>query len=231
MTIHHHPDDELLVAYAAGELDEAWSLVIATHTALCPVCRSDVHMAEAVGAALLEDMPAAEMAVLDDAALARTLALAELADEETPPDASSAASASGETDAPGGIPILPQPLRDYAGGDADTLKWRRLGAGAFQVPLVTGRRGAPTARLLRFPAGTAVPEHGHDGMEMTLVLAGSYADAGAPFARGDVDVNDAEVAHRPVAGAGPDCICLTVTERPLRFRGLIARLAQPFIGV
>jgi len=218
MTIHHHPDDELLVAYAAGELDEAWSLLIATHTALCPACRSQVRAAEALGAALLEDVAPAEMA---EDALERSLALA-MRPAVAP--VSAPAAAHGEA------PTLPQPLRDYAGGDVGSLKWRRLGSSAFHIPLVA-KRGAPTARLLRIPAGTAVPEHGHNGLELTMVLAGSFMDDGARFARGDVETADTDLEHQPVAEAGVDCICLAVTDAPLRFRGPIARLVQPFIGI
>ena len=32
------------------------------------------------------------------------------------------------------------------------------------------------ARLLRIPAGKPVPEHGHGGQEMTLVLRGAFED-------------------------------------------------------
>ena len=92
-------------------------------------------------------------------------------------------------------------------------------------------RGAPTARLLRIPGGTAVPEHGHNGLELTMVLSGSFTDDGARFARGDVETADVDVEHQPVAEAGDDCICLAVTDAPLRFRGSVARLLQPFIGI
>ncbi len=228
MTIHHHPDDELLVAYAAGELDEAWSLLIATHLALCPDCRAQVRAAESVGAALLEDIAADELSGMADDALEKTLALA--TDPAVhPADEKHVASAPVSGD-PGGVPVLPQPLRDYAGDDVDGLKWRRLGSSAFHIPLVA-RRGAPTARLLRIPAGTAVPEHGHNELELTMVLAGSFVDADARFARGDVETADTDVEHQPVAEAGTDCICLAVTDAPLRFRGPIARLVQPFIGI
>ncbi|MGB0572819.1 MAG: ChrR family anti-sigma-E factor [Alphaproteobacteria bacterium] len=223
MTIHHHPDDELLVAYAAGELDEAWSLLIATHTALCPACRSRVHAAESLGAALLED---AVPAAMSDDSLEKTLAIATDTDDAFDDAAVSARA----TVSPGDAPVLPQPLRDYAGGDVDGLKWRRLGSSAFHIPLVA-RRGAPTARLFRIPAGTAVPEHGHNGLELTMVLAGSFVDADARFARGDVETADTDVEHQPVAEAGTDCICLVLTDAPLRFRGPIARLVQPFIGI
>jgi anti-sigma factor ChrR (cupin superfamily) len=35
MKINHHLSDELLLEYAAGNLTEGWSLVVATHMALC----------------------------------------------------------------------------------------------------------------------------------------------------------------------------------------------------
>ncbi|MGB0626209.1 MAG: ChrR family anti-sigma-E factor [Alphaproteobacteria bacterium] len=228
MTMHdlpqHHPDDELLVSYAAGELNEAWALLIATHTAVCPVCRDRVGTAEALGAALLEDVSAGELAVMADDALERTLARASEQSEQHDeiPRTPSILTES--------APVLPRPLRDYAGGDVDSLKWRRLGSSAYHVPLVA-KRGAPTARLLRIPGGTAVPEHGHNGLELTMVLAGSFTDDGARFARGDVETADVDVEHQPVAEAGDDCICLAVTDAPLRFRGPVARLLQPFIGI
>jgi len=218
---HHHPDDDLLVAYAAGELDEAWSLLIATHAAVCPACRARIQTAEAMGAALFEDMSFEDLPGMADDSLDRALARAGVQDPApTPP-----VVIPGE-----GTPVLPQPLRDYVGGDVGSLKWRRLGSSAYHIPLVA-KRGSPTARLLKIPAGTAVPEHGHNGLEMTLVLAGSFLDDGARFARGDVQNADADLEHQPVAEAGADCICLAVTDAPLRFRGPIARLFQPVIGI
>ena len=35
MTIRHHLSDQLLMAYAAGQLPEAFNLVVATHVSLC----------------------------------------------------------------------------------------------------------------------------------------------------------------------------------------------------
>ncbi|MEQ8255670.1 MAG: transcriptional regulator, partial [Roseovarius confluentis] len=37
--------------------------------------------------------------------------------------------------------------------------------------------------------------------------------------------------HTPVAEVGADCICLAVTDAPLRFRGFIPRIAQPFLRI
>lgn len=222
MSIQHHPDDELLVRYATGELPEAWSVLAATHAALCLDCRGKVRAAEAVGGALVAESSPVDMA---DGALEATLA------RTRAPQADGAASAVvAHAEADEAKPVLPQPLRDYAGGDLAGLNWRRLGRGAYHIPLVSGR-GAPTARLLRIPASRPVPEHGHNGLELTMVLRGSFTDDGQRFGVGDVETADSDLEHQPVAEPGEDCICLAVTDARLRFRGVFARLVQPFIGI
>ena len=218
MTIEHHIGDDLLLAYGAGTTDEATSLLIATHLALCPVCRNKLALAEAIGGTLL-DVAVPDLA-LDDAML-----------ETVTRD-------PGRTDAVDARPhrapsrpfVLPQPLRDYAGGDVAGLRWRAVGGGIRQFPLET-RGSDTTARLLSIPAGRSVPDHGHGGFEATLVLAGSFYDRGSWYRRGDVDIAGPAVVHRPVAGPEEDCICLAVTDAPLKFQALIPRLLQPFHGI
>ena len=51
------------------------------------------------------------------------------------------------------------------------------------------------------------------------------------FNRGDIEIADEEMEHTPVALAGQDCICLAATDAPLRFRGLLPRLAQPLLRI
>ena len=217
MSITHHISDDLILAYAAGELDGAASLLVATHMALCPDCRRGLELGEAIGGALLEAEE--EVSVCDaefEALLGRIDGL-EPAMVATKPVKRRRSS------------VLPQPLRDYAGGDVDSIEWKSLG-GVRHLLLDTGRSEA-RARLLKIPAGQKIPDHGHRGLELTLVLAGSFFDQGVWFRRGDVEEADATVEHHPVAGPEQDCICLAVTDAPLRFRGLIPRLVQPFLGI
>ena len=54
MTIRHHLSEPLLMAYAAGQLPEAFGLVVATHLSLCDDCRAQVDTFDAVGGAILE---------------------------------------------------------------------------------------------------------------------------------------------------------------------------------
>lgn len=218
MTIKHHISDELLLEYATGALEEGWSMAVATHLALCPHCRQRLSCMEDTGGALLEALPNAASASDDSwAALkARLNAPKPAPKSETVPKASS--------------PVFPQPLRDYIGADMDQLKWKPLGLGAYHYPIRTGNPDI-YVRLLRIPAGKPVPEHSHRGRELTLVLKGSFRDHNGHFGRGDFEETDETIEHQPIASAGEDCICLAVTDAPLRFKSRIVRFIQPILGI
>jgi putative transcriptional regulator len=212
--INHHLTDALLMGYSAGTLPEAFNLVVASHVSLCDECRARMHAFDAVGGALIED--AGTVAVRDDA-LAATLALI------------ARATKAEKAVAPRPRGTFPAPLQDYVGGDVDAVKWRRVGGGVSDALLATN--GAGTVRLLKIAGGVTVPDHGHKGMELTLVLQGAFRDETDRFATGDVEVADDATVHRPVAEPGQDCICLAATFAPLRFNGLIPRIAQSFLKI
>lgn len=212
MTIQHHLSENLLMGYAAGNLPEAFSLVVATHVSMCDECRASLAAYEALGGAMVADCGTE---ALSDGCLAAVMArLGQPLPVKPVPQ-------------PAGI--LPAPLADYVGGGLDRVTWRPIGMGVAQAILPTSK-GA-TARLLHIPAGQAVPDHGHRGMELTLVLQGAFRDDSARFARGDVEIATAADQHTPVAEGGQDCICLAVTDAPLRFAGLLPRLLQPMFRI
>jgi len=200
-----------LLAYAAGTLPEAFNLIVATHLSLCDTCRADAGAYDALGGALLEEGNA-EMA---DESLAEVLAALDDAPAPAPKR-----EANGD---------LPAPLHSYVGGDLSSVRWRPVGMGVKQAILRTSK-GA-TARLLCIPAGAAMPDHGHHGTEMTLVLKGAFQDADDYFARGDIEVAGKDVQHIPVADIHEDCICLAVTDAPLRFNGILPRIWQKFARI
>jgi putative transcriptional regulator len=213
--IRHHLTDEILMAYSAGTLPEAFSLVVATHVSLCDECRAQLESFDAVGGAVLSDCGAAKIAQDSYEATMRLIA-ATPASDDRPRRAA--------TDA-----VFPAPLQDYVGGDLAAVKWRSVGGGVRQSILKTSRDA--TVRLLRIPAGVAIPDHGHRGMELTLVLKGAFRDDVARFGRGDVEIANEDLEHTPVAEDGEDCICLAVTDAPLKFNALIPRIAQQFIRI
>ncbi|MCC6007520.1 MAG: cupin domain-containing protein [Rhodobacteraceae bacterium] len=216
-SLTHHLTEDLLMAYAAGNLPEAFSLVVATHISLCDDCRAALAALECVGGNLLEECAPSPLA---DDALAR--ALARIADAPGP-------IARPAIPAPVRRGVLPAPLQGYVGGDLEAVRWRPAGPGVRQAILPVG--DGATARLLHIRGGQSVPDHGHRGMELTLVLQGAFRDGAARFARGDIEIVAEEVEHCPVAEEGEDCICLAATDAPLRFRGMLPRLAQPFLQI
>lgn len=214
MTIRHHLNEDILMAYSAGQLPEAFNLVVATHISLCDTCRATLHAYDAVGGALLEESSALSMAADGlEATLARI--------------------AAGPRPAPAPVRprggVFPGPLHDAVGGDLAAVRWRPIGMGVRQAILPA--QGPATVRLLSIPAGQGVPDHGHRGLEMTLVLRGAFRDQSNRFGRGDVEIATDALEHTPVAEPGDDCICLAATDAPLRFNSMLPRLLQPLFRI
>lgn len=203
------------MAYAAGTLSEAFNLMVATHLSLCDTCRAQAESYDAVGGEVLTQ--ASDGVALAAGSFAATMALIAGGAPEEAPVKRSAES------------ILPGPLQDYAGTDLDSIKWRSIGLGVKQAILPTSNDAS--ARLLFIPAGAAMPDHGHHGTEMTMVLQGAFQDEDDYFARGDVEVADSDMHHTPVADIHEDCICLAVTDAPLQFEGLLPKIVQRFARI
>lgn len=220
MSIVHHLDDDVLLEYATGTLAEGWSIAVATHLALCPHCRERYQLMELTGGALLDTLE--PVAASPDS---WTALKARLQDET----GAQPAAATPAVTRSGGQPVLPEPLRSYVGSDVDGIAWKSLpGAAQFLIPTSDGET---MVRLLRIPAGKPVPEHTHRGREFTLVLSGAFSDGEDVFRRGDIEVADASLMHTPVATPDADCICLAVTDAPLKFKSWMVRMVQPMLGI
>ena len=213
--IKHHLTDELLIGYSAGSLPEAFNVVVASHISLCDDCRAALAEYDAVGGEVLAKTDASEMSANS---LEATLAM--ISDMPVASDVKAPVTKSG---------IFPAPLQEYVSGDIDAVKWRKVGGGVSQMILKTSPNA--TVRLLKIPAGAAMPDHGHQGTELTLVLQGAFVDDHDHFAAGDVEVANEDMTHTPVAAPGEDCICLAATDAPLQFNGLIPRIAQKFMRI
>lgn len=215
MTIRHHLNDDLLIDYAAGTLSEGWSLAVACHLAMCPQCREQLTLAEATGGALMEELaPVAGPGNSWEALKSRLMA-----EPQVPAKPARRPAAA----------TLPEPLRSYLGGDLDSIKWRNLG-NAKQILIKTGDQ-TTQARLLCIAAGKPVPEHSHGGRELTVVLKGSFHDEVDRFGPGDIEDADGSLTHQPVADDHEDCICLAITDAPLKFSSRLLRFVQPMLGI
>lgn len=216
MKISHHFDDATLMAYSAGTLPQGMALLVACHLHWCPHCRERMHATDAVGGALLEQLPPSS---LQADAFEQLLARLDEPEQEL---STSAPEADSNQE-------LPTPLAQLLDKPLDELPWKRIGYGVKQLDLHLNGPGA--ARLLRISPGVSVPHHTHGGNELTLILKGSYNDELGRFCQGDVADLDGEVSHQPLVDTDEECICLIATDAPLKFSGLVGRLVQPFIGL
>jgi len=211
MTISHHPPEELLADFAAGNLEEAHQLVVGVHVAGCPRCARFVRAIEQLAGAALEDV---EPVPIAPDAFDRVMSRIHLSPAET-----AAPRLASDID-----PDLPPALRNYRIG-----KRRRVAPGLSMRPIELSGSGSARAFLLRSAPGSRMLEHTHTGTELTLVLEGSFSHGGGRFGPGDFDYGDDEVDHRPIVGDEGPCVCLVAMTGDLRMNGFLGRLIGPFV--
>jgi len=208
MNIQRHPALENLLSCSAGSMPEALAAVMASHMSLCEYCRRELAIMETIGASLFEEVPSAF--------LTSGMAIATEAKEPK-------AYTSGEGD-------VPAPIRKFVGPWLKNVPWKWAAPGIWQHRIPLSGRSKATLRLIRVSPGLKLPEHGHSGSEMTLVLQGSFADNSGSYGVGDVaDMNEGDV-HAPIAGGEEGCICLVAAEGPMRFDGIIGKIVQKLTG-
>ncbi len=221
----HRLGDEWLVGLASGTLSEGEAMFARTCLSFVPEAANDLALAQTLGGAALERAPQAALK-----ADARASLLAALDGAEMEPATSSPAPSPAPRKERQQGGVMPAVLQDYAGGDVDRMKWSYLGPGMKKVRLWQNDKGQ-TLWMLRAQPGVKIPEHTHEGTELTLVLKGSFHDAFGHYGPGDVEETDNSHTHDLVIDEGGECICLALTDRPLKFKGWIARAMQPFIGL
>lgn len=211
MAINHHIPEHLLLAYAAGTLSHPYAVVVAAHVSMCDECRVRVEAHAHAGGHLMD----CEIETVSVSSQLKSQMM-DLLDAPAPVE--KPAERKG---------IYPGPIMEALKGGAP--RWRRMGMGSRQCILHDGPEGS--VRLLYIPAGQAVPDHGHNGLELTLVLQGAFRDETGRFGVGDVEVADDDLEHTPIAEEGDACICLAATDANLRFRAFMPRMLQPLFRI
>ncbi len=222
MSIHHHLDAATVMRYASGDLDAAFTIVVASHLAMCDECRRAVRLAEAMGGQCLDDAPAP---ALSDGAFAR---LSHAIDADGARDRPAAPADQGIRETLRSD--VPLPLRRLVGDTFDDVRWRTIVPGVQRHRIELADTNS-SLYMLKIGRGRKMPEHGHGGSEMTLVMRGSYSDVLGRYQAGDIADLDEHVEHQPVVDSDEPCICLVATEEPTRFKGVVSRLMQPFVRI
>ncbi len=210
----HHPAPELLTAFSAGSLHLSHALCVSTHIEHCDECRANLQRLNGMGAALLDtlephqvsgQLKASVLARLDDAPAGQP--------EPVPPRRAS---------------HVPRALRQFIPAGYDELPWRILSPSIRSATLCTDTNGA-RVEMLRIKPGGQSASHTHTGDEYTVILEGSFSDETGIYREGDFVVRDGSHEHKPVATEDRECICLTVTDAPIKFTGFFARLFNPLM--
>ncbi len=209
--ITHHISDRLMASYASGTLPHPYAVVVASHISMCDECRARYHSHLAAGGSVLSSL--ATETVSDDL----RSRVFDLLDDAPAPEPKPKKRQG----------VYPAPVMEALKGKQPV--WKSLGMGVKQSIISNDPEGS--VRLLYIPGGKAVPEHGHSGLEMTLVLQGAFADEDGRYGVGDVEITDDEVDHVPVAEPGVACICLAATDGPLQFKAMMPRLLQPLFRI
>jgi putative transcriptional regulator len=238
------PVDELLAAYAAGSLSAPLMALMAAHLELKPARRAYVSALEAAYGILLEDIEpvpltnrdrrlveifASDSSEQGQAPVARTLN----GHRQNGHSYNGQGRAAGDEALGQGNEIqrsetLPTSLRRVIGDDLETVAWRSVASGIKQSVIATGSFGEEV--LMRFRAGKRTPAHGHQGLEVTLVLKGGFSDGYGQYRRGDVCVADEAIEHQPIADPDEDCVVYVVRAAPMKIVGTVDRMIQLFLG-
>lgn len=206
---HFHPQPEWLTEYAAGSLEWPFSLAVGVHLHYCHACRQAVQQLDAVGGALLEELP--PMAVSADLK-ARVFAMLDDVPREKPQPKS---------------PDIPALLKRWVPQDYADLRWRRVLPVLHEVMLDKSPLGK--VALHRIAPGGKITQHSHTGQEITVVLAGHFSDELGMYQDGDFILRSGEHQHSPRALQNEECICLTIVQGGLKVSGLLGIIVNPFL--
>lgn len=211
--------------HAAGAaITPGQDMLLRSHLEISVPARAHAASMARIGGALLESLDdAADLAFdADD-----IFALDATFEAARPKPEPAAVATAGEAALPD---CLPDVLRDFIDREGIALRWEFLGPGLGKA-MLWHSEADERLWLLRARPGVAIPQHGHRGTELTLVLQGSFLDGEQRYERGDVEEADPEVEHDIKIGEGEECICLALTQGKLRFDDPLLRILQVFTGL
>ena len=211
--IEHHPSHDLLTEFAAGTLDIGQAIAVSAHLHFCTQCQQIVQAMEQTGGIMLEELPARP---LSDNSFDQ---LMQAIDQQQPcvhiQDQGSKPTSN--------IPHVVQSLTQ-----SNPPKWRKITGSLQAAPLVAGQSQYEIS-LHKIQAGDKSPEHDHGGIEITIVLQGSFSDKYGIYHEGDFLVKQPGDIHQPAASHHEDCLCLSIQEAPLKLTSFFGRFMNPFI--
>lgn len=226
--IKHHPDHNMLTEYCAGTLDWALSLGITTHLHFCSECRNTVAQLNSIGGGLLNQCPQEQVSqdvfsnLMAQIQASETTTMAVISAPVEQPLHPSITKDRMLTN-------LPKVVRKLLPKDK-ALRWKSVSPNLKMARLAAGQDKYEVA-FHRICSGGKVAQHDHGGLEVTIVLKGSFSDGDGIYTPGDFLVRHPGEVHRPTAAQNEDCLCFSICEAPVRVTGLLGRLINPFLSI
>ena len=219
MLVTKHPTNDMLLDYASGALTPGMCLSVSAHLHFCEECRDRYSELIAVGGDALEMAPPAELAPdALDAVLSRLDDLDHHVIEKQ----------TRHQVLPEDKAKLPDFIKDLL--PETGAKWKMLSP-ALRVSRIPVGEERYELALHKIKAGGKVPAHDHKGLEVTVVLQGSFSDGDGIYREGDFLIRKPGEQHRPTASQNESCICLSVSEAPIRLTGPINKFMNPLFSV
>ncbi|MBU0859214.1 MAG: ChrR family anti-sigma-E factor, partial [Alphaproteobacteria bacterium] len=188
--------------YAAGTMDEGLALIVASYLSVsgCPEARAQVGTCHKLAGTMLETL--CEPVEMTEGSLQSVLAKL---DQMPDPCAGKAPIALCDD------LTLPAPIAALMGCHGGKLKWRSIGGGSKMAVLPRPACGSHMMALHIAP-GRKLPEHKHEGLELTLVLRGAYSDEQGTYVAGTLTCNEPGTTHNPVAHDTDGCVCISAVK-------------------
>jgi putative transcriptional regulator len=202
--------DALFAQFAAGQLRGPAHALVAAHLELKADNRNYV--------AALEDMAAGDLGVIEPVAVSNRAARLDAIFNSVMPTESIQRVKS----------IIPRALQRYADVKMSDIPWKTVIPGFKEWDL--GVEDGCEINMFWIKEGRKMPTHTHEGMELFLVLDGSFEDNSGIYGAGDISIADENVNHRPIAGKERPCIGFSVTDAPLRLTGSLTEKIGMFFG-
>ncbi|MFT7009185.1 MAG: putative transcriptional regulator [Colwellia sp.] len=221
--IKHHPKFELIQSFVNGELPASLSAGIAIHADMCPECQQQIaQLTEQLSYASFEEVYL-DRFIVDES---------QEVDNVGNVDFEKAIAAITESN---DIDIIKAKVeksitfKDQVYSLPPVLNNMVLGKTANVGKLARARiqldENEIHSSLLHIEPGGSVPEHTHNGFELTVLIAGKFSDEEGEYVPGDFIMLDKKHQHHPVSEKG--CLCFTVANDSLHFTQGINKLLNP----
>jgi putative transcriptional regulator len=204
----------MLIEFSAGTLGTAASICVSAHLHYCSSCRAKLLRLDQVGSQMMSE--------------AEPIEVADNAFDNLMEKIDSAGKAKPEENTPSDD--LPFSVNKLINTTLLSKNWKRLSSSVDVARFKTGQEEFEVA-LHKICAGGKTPKHGHEGLEYTVVLKGSFSDENAVYREGDFLLRQPGDVHQPMGEQNGECICLSALSAPIVPTSPLGFLMKPWLRI